>query len=278
MSLIADLALRKVVLARSLTIELPAPPDVEALHDAFATLNPRGYTYTVRESSGAVWVGSSPELLLRKQGNHLSSQPMAGSRPKVVAAEVDAKVHRALTTSEKDHAEHFLVVDEIVGILRQHTDSLQVPGHPTVVGTDSMWHLATPIEGETSSPLSSYELAALLHPTPAVGGVPREAALAFIADAEAHPRGLYGGFVGWQDAAGDGEWAVAIRCLRLDGTTLTIPAGAGIVAGSQPNAEQRETESKCGTALAALRRLGVDIHLAEPAIPLLDNALHRTKS
>jgi isochorismate synthase EntC len=122
-----------------------------------------------------------------------------------------------------------------------------------VVRLPTVAHLATEVTADLTEPLpSALELAGLLHPTPAVGGSPRDAAVAAIAALEPFDRGRYAGPVGWVDAAGDGEWAVALRCAALDGRRACLLAGAGIVPGSDPDAEWAETEHKLAAMLEVL--------------------------
>jgi isochorismate synthase len=116
-------------------------------------------------------------------------------------------------------------------------------------------HLATRVTAKLTEPLpSALELAGLLHPTPAVAGVPRDLALAVLGELEPFARGAYAGPVGWVDAHGDGEWAVAIRCATLARGGARLVAGAGIVAGSDPEAEWAETEWKLAAILDVLRQ------------------------
>ena len=137
--------------------------------------------------------------------------------------------------------------------------------------TASMWHLGTRIHATLKDPkTSAVELLAQLHPTPAVCGTPRLAALQRIRELEPVPRGFYAGAVGWLDAQGDGDWYVAIRCARLQGTQLRLYAGAGIVAQSQPDAEVAETAAKFAALLNAL-----GVHDAAPVIEAHRHALGR---
>ncbi|TMK77424.1 MAG: isochorismate synthase, partial [Actinobacteria bacterium] len=122
---------------------------------------------------------------------------------------------------------------------------------PSTLSTSKVWHLATDIEGRLRDPLDALSLAALLHPTPAVCGTPREAALAAIKELEQIERALYAGIVGWMDAAGDGEWAVVLRCAEMQGRIALLFAGAGIVADSDPEAELAETDAKFRSMLEA---------------------------
>jgi len=138
--------------------------------------------------------------------------------------------------------EHAIVVDEIGRRLAPLTDLIDVPPVPVVERYATVQHLATPIVGRTSSTV--LELAEALHPTPAVGGHPESEAIAFQSKLERIDRGWYTGGVGWADAAGDGEIAVALRCALIRGEGAVLYVGNGIVAGSDPDAEVEETRLK----------------------------------
>ncbi|MEV1178713.1 chorismate-binding protein, partial [Nonomuraea sp. NPDC049784] len=169
----------------------------------------------------------------------------------------DQAIGQRLLNSVKDRHEHRLVVDAVAAALAAHCDHLHVP-EPTLLATPTMWHLATPIIGRLTTPApSSVELAAALHPTPAVCGTPTAEAASLIAELEGGlgvDRGYFAGLVGWQDAAGDGEWAIALRggVLEESQQRLRLYAGAGIVAGSDPDHELAETDAKFLTMLRAL--------------------------
>ena len=134
--------------------------------------------------------------------------------------------------------------------------TLTVPETPAIVGLRNVSHLGTRVTGELegSPPPTALELAARLHPTPAVAGTPRPAALDQIAAVEGFDRGRYAGPVGWVDAHGDGEWVVGIRSAQLDGRRAELTAGVGIVADSDPEAELAETQLKLQALLAAVVR------------------------
>ncbi|WP_345714200.1 isochorismate synthase, partial [Kineococcus glutinatus] len=197
-------------------------------------------------------VGASPELLLRRRGREVVSVPLAGSQPRSADPAVDAARARRLVASDKDRREHGFVVDAIVGALRPLcTDVRALP--PELLATPTVWHLATRITGRLrDGATTSAELVAALHPTPAVAGTPRPAATALIAELEGFDRGCYAGAIGWQDTAGDGEWSVGVRCAELSGNRLRLFAGAGVVAGSDPEAELAETRAKLRTVAGAL--------------------------
>lgn len=197
--------------------------------------------------------GASPELLVRKRGPLVTSMPLAGSRPRSDDPEVDRAAATSLLASAKDRDEHAFVVRQIAASLAAVCGRVVVPPEPSLVATDSMWHLATSLQGVIADPLLSVvDVAVSLHPTPAICGTPIDAALDVIRRNEPVARGLYGGAVGWCDAAGDGEWAVTLRSGQLIGDRVVLHSGAGIVAGSNPDEEWRETAAKLGTMERAL--------------------------
>ncbi|MEU6721194.1 isochorismate synthase [Nonomuraea sp. NPDC046802] len=247
--------LDKVVLARTLELTGQRPVTVT---DLLLHLGGRGaHTYAVPLGGERTLIGASPELLVARHGRTVTANPLAGSaRRKPADPHADRATAERLLMSAKDRHEHRLVADAVAAALAPHCDHLHVP-EPTLLATPTMWHLSTPITGRLASPAAtSLELAAALHPTPAVCGTPAAAARALIAELEGGmgvERDFYAGLVGWQDAAGDGEWAIALRGAVLqDRTRLRLYAGAGIVATSDPDAELAETSAKFLTMLRAL--------------------------
>jgi isochorismate synthase EntC len=195
-------------------------------------------------------VGASPELLVRRHGSTVESRPVAGTTVADGAEALDALAHSA-----KDNREHRFVVDAIADALGDVCGALDIAPVPEVMVFGPVAHLATPVRGRLHDPRpSALDLARLLSPTPAVGGTPRAAALSTIAALEDFDRGRYAGPVGWVDARGDGEWAIALRGAELDGTRARLVAGAGIVEGSEPDAEWAETQAKLEPMLRALIR------------------------
>ncbi|WP_433047004.1 isochorismate synthase [Dactylosporangium sp. CS-033363] len=249
---IGDGRYTKVVLARSLRADAPGfdpAPVVRAL----AAREPGGYTFGVDLGGGRTLLGASPELLVSRHGRQVAAHPLAGSAARSADPAEDARRAAALLRSEKDRHEHAVVTRAVADALRPFCAQLTVPAEPTLVRTNTMWHLGTLVTGTVADPaVSALTLAAALHPTPAVCGTPTTAARTAIGELEPFDRGFYTGMVGWVDAAGDGEWAVTIRCAVADGGGLDLFAGAGIVAGSDPEAELAETSAKLGTMLAAL--------------------------
>ena len=258
-STIQGSALEKVVLARAVDIAFDPPVDprlvaarlidLSVTRDGFiADLTPSG-------RDGHFLVGSSPEVLVRRRGNRVWSFPLAGSAARLPADPVaDRAAADALYNSAKDLDEHHFVVDHIRHVLQPLCSELRIPQRPKLEKTSEMWHLATPIEGVLKDPApSALDLALRLYPTPAVCGTPQAAAEALITTAESD-RGFYAGAVGFTDAAGDGEYMVAIRCAEVngDGTRARAWAGGGVTADSDPQAELDETSAKLRTIMRAL--------------------------
>ncbi len=283
-------ALEKVVLARALDVVADRRIDVAALHRRLAQDNPGGYAYRVdlptATGSGLVGgglgggtsdagdradcaslVGASPELLVAVAGDELCSNPLAGSAPRDPDPGVDEARRARLAASAKDAREHRHVVDAVEAALLPLTDRLDVPAVPAVSGTRDLWHLSTTITGLVRPGLSALDLARALHPTPAICGVPTARAAQAIADLETLERGYFAGLVGWVDSRGDGEWVIALRGGLVEGRRVRVHAGAGIVAGSDPDAEHAETATKMRTFLRALTAVAgpVAAHVPTPA-------------
>ena len=178
---------------------------------------------------------------------------MAGTVARGARPDDDAAAVAALDASPKQRAEHRIVVDAVVSGLERHCDEV-VAGEPEAVRYTAVTHLATRIRGQIRDGSSALDLALDLHPTPAVGGTPTDAARKAIAELEPFDRGHYAAPVGWVDAHGDGEFAVALRCAELRGSHARLLAGAGIVAGSDPDDEWAETQAKLEPMLRALVR------------------------
>lgn len=252
--------LRKVVLARTVVVAADRELDPKQLLWRLRAVDPECFTFAAPElvpgspAPVGVLVGATPELLVAKRGDELSATPLAGSAPRSGDPVEDAASAARLLASAKDREEHALVVEDVEAALAPLCEELHRPHEPEPLGTANVWHLATPFRGRLRPEVRSVlDLVAALHPTPAVGGSPRRAALAALPELEPIDRGWYAGPVGWVDADGDGEWAIALRCAELTGRTARVFAGAGIVADSDPAAELDETERKFRALLDALR-------------------------
>jgi menaquinone-specific isochorismate synthase len=241
--------LAKAVLARDVVVHADAPFDARVVVDRLGRTQGGCAVF-----AADALVGATPELLVRRRGPSVVSRPMAGTIARGASDNDDRAAESALAASVKDGLEHQLVVDAVVEGLRTGGVDVTTVTGPEVARLATVSHLATTIAGtvEPGSARSALELALQLHPTPAVAGAPRDAALAVLRNLETFDRGRYAGPVGWVDARGDGEWAVALRCAELEGASARLVAGAGIVAGSDPDAEWAETQAKLEPMLRVL--------------------------
>ena len=242
----------KVVLAREVIARgdgvVSAGMVVRSLRAAY----PSCFTYLVTGADGTAFAGASPELLIRRSGGKAFSQPMAGSVARGAGEADDDRLARQLVDSAKDNAEHRIASEFVVDALRKFSQSVEAR-EPDVVRFTNIQHLATSITAELAAPAAEVlDLAAALHPTPAVGGWPRPAAEALIDELEGLERGWYAGAVGWTDGQGDGEFAVALRCGLLWEDGARLYAGVGVMPDSDPARELEETELKFKALLMAL--------------------------
>lgn len=236
----------KIVAARRVTLELSGPPALEPVLLRLREQAPLCTRFAIRLHE-RIFFGASPERLLRKRGNQVDTEALAGS---IDAALPDAA--QLLLASEKDRSEHEYVVRAIQSALSLACDEIALPDAPEVRRLARILHLRTPIVGHLRGGQGLLELVDALHPTPAVGGTPRREAVEFIVREEATPRGWYASPVGWVNSHGDGEFVVALRSALLLGHRLHVYAGAGIVRDSEAGAEYAETELKLGGILGAL--------------------------
>ncbi|MFC5992596.1 isochorismate synthase MenF [Pseudonocardia hispaniensis] len=241
--------LEKAALAHDLLAVGEQPLDARFLLGGLARRYPTCWAFAV---DGLV--GATPELLLRRTGDVVSSRVLAGT----IWPGEDADLDGALLTSAKDRWEHALAVDSLTDALRPHCIDLVAPKVPSTLTLPNVSHLASDVTGrlDPRSPATLLRLAEAVHPTAAVGGTPRDRALALIAELEGMDRGRYAGPVGWVDATGDGEFGIALRCAQLDGCTARLFAGCGIVADSDPDTEVREAAAKLLAVREALEAAG----------------------
>ncbi|MCC6436553.1 MAG: isochorismate synthase [Acidimicrobiales bacterium] len=242
--------LRKVVLAREIVVTADRPVDPRPALRRLRAAYPSCYVSYIDG-----FLCASPELLVSRRGDVVRAHPMAGTAPRLGDPAADAKLAASLLANPNYRHEHRLTIDMVHDTLLPYCSFLDAEPEPSVVAVANVQHLATLVEGRLSRPEPSVlELVDRLHPTPAVGGDPREAALEVQRELEQLDRRRYAGAVGWVDAAGDGEWAVGIRSAEFDGATVRVYAGNGIVADSEPATELAETQAKFAAVLGALVR------------------------
>lgn len=250
---IAGGEMSKVVLARRRNLYARGDFSVEAALDHLAAAYPECAAFAMAVG-GAVFLGASPEALVHLNAGVLSLSCLAGSAARGATPEEDEALARELRESAKERREHAAVVAQVTAVLRETCADLGWDATPRLVKLATVQHLATFVTGRPRDSAGILSLVEALHPTPAVGGVPTQRALEVIRALEGD-RGWYAGPVGWVDQRGEGEFNVGIRSALLCGGQATLFAGSGIVEGSDPERELRETELKFQPLLNALRRL-----------------------
>ncbi len=231
--------MEKVVLARDYALWSKSPFDPVRLLAHLESRFPDCYIFRV-----AGLVGASPELLVRRVDLTVTSHTLAGSAPRSDEPAEDERLGKELLASDKDLREHASAASSVGAVLREICETLEREAEPSLMRLANVQHLGTRFEGRLREPLSALNVAGRLHPTAAVGGTPTAVAVEMIRQLEQMDRGRYAGPVGWMDSRGDGEFAIALRCAELSGARARLFAGAGIVAGSLPEAELEETRIK----------------------------------
>jgi salicylate biosynthesis isochorismate synthase len=243
--------LDKVVLAREVQVEAPDAHDPAAIYGVLRDGFPSCFVYAVGRGQ-ATFIGATPELLVRRQGQRASTVALAGSIRRSADPAVDDHLGEQLLRSDKNRHENAIVARQIARALQPLSVWVTVAEEPVVIKMANIQHLAAPIRAQLAEPVGVVELVGLLHPTPAVGGEPSDVAQRLIPALEGLDRGWYAGAVGWVDATDDGEFCVALRCALLRGRLASCYAGCGIVADSDPAAELEETEVKLQALLPVL--------------------------
>jgi menaquinone-specific isochorismate synthase len=234
-----DSGFGKVVVARAITGQVTTAGDERApLHKLTAE-----YPDTHIFALDGLW-GASPETLVRVDRRRVSARVLAGSAARGWDSATDSAAAAALLASTKDREEHAYAVQSVTGALAPHCRSVVGAAVPFTLRLANVWHLASDIAGVLGTTSTMFDLIDSLHPTAAVAGVPTDRALHTIAEVEAIPRENYAGPIGWVDGAGNGEWAIALRCAQWHDSSIIAHAGAGIIEGSDPDSEFEETELK----------------------------------
>ena len=242
--------LDKVVLARDFTGHSDQDIEPRTILKKLAAEYPSTWNFSV-----AGLVGATPELLLRLSRKMVTSRVLAGTISKTGNDERDLALAASLARSSKDLEEHLYAVKSVADALEPFCTSTNVPDAPYVLHLANVMHLATDVTGAIAEKLAhvdAFTILEQLHPSAAVCGTPREQAGQLITEIESMSRGRYAGPVGWIDAAGDGELGIALRCGQIDGDSIRIFAGCGIVAGSDPDKELAESVAKLVPMRSAL--------------------------
>ncbi len=241
--------LAKVVAARSALVETTADP--WRVLDVLRRRYPSCAVYGVFRRS-SVFVGASPELLVGLQSGKVTSHALAGTVDRGIDALADAELEDQLRYDPKELAEHQYVVQGLRRALHESGVTLDSPSQIEIVKLANVQHLSSSVSGHVPNSTGVLDLVDAVHPTPAVAGLPRTAALEWLAENERLDRGWYAGPIGWMDSALDGSFRVALRCALLEDGRARLFAGAGIVAGSRPDRELAETSAKLGAMFGAL--------------------------
>jgi isochorismate synthase len=249
--LIAAGQIEKIVLAREVQVHAPREYDPAAVFGVLRDEFPSCFVFCIGRGDAA-FVAASPELLVRREGHRVSTMALAGSTRRSADPAVDDHLGEQLLRDASYREEHMIVARRIERILRPHAVWVASAPEPTLAKIANIQHLATPIRAQLAAPMDALELAALMHPTPAVAGEPLRRAAPLIPALEGLDRGWYSGPVGWTDSTGDGEYCVALRCALLRGAVARCYAGNGIVRDSDPSRELAETEVKLAALLPLL--------------------------
>ena len=244
--------LSKIVLARKLTYpvsnELPTFSIAHVLRERF----PDCFTFCLATPGNGMMVGATPETLAKVSGNSLETEALAGSAPRGPSAGKDAHWGKTLLARDKEALEHRLVIDSMKRRLSSIGLESCQEGRSRLLRLANLQHIRTPLRATLPPGIHPFDALAALHPTPAMGGTPRAAALSAVRELEGSPRGWYSGVTGWLDSKGRGEFIVPIRCGKITQDTLTLYAGAGLVEGSVPEQEKIETDWKLQAMLEVI--------------------------
>jgi menaquinone-specific isochorismate synthase len=242
----------KIVLSQAINVISQTPFNLIDSLNNLRLSYPDCYVFSTSNGKGQNFIGASPERLISIHNNQLLTDALAGSAPRGKTEAGDAKLAQELLESEKDIREHQVVIDFIVDRLSKIGITPNFSLVPRLLQLSNIQHLWTPITARIPADIHLLKILAQLHPTPAVAGVPRDIALEQIRRCESGDRSLYAAPLGWIDRRGNGEFAVGIRSALIDGDRAILYAGAGIVAGSEPEKELAEIQLKLQPLLNAL--------------------------
>ena len=243
--------LDKIVLARELRVVFQDRIVSEKVLETLMVEQPTSYIFSF-EAGGDCFIGATPEQLIKKKGNEVFSVCLAGSIARGKSQEEDTRLGNELLHDSKNRMEHQYVVSMITNALQTLCEKIIVPDEPELMKIRHIQHLYTPVKGMCVGDATIFDFVEKLHPTPAMGGLPKEKAIVRIREIEGLERGLYAGPLGWVDSYGNGEFAVGIRSALLQGNEASLFAGCGVLEDSLPESEYQETGIKFNPMLSAL--------------------------
>ncbi|GGM37027.1 isochorismate synthase MenF [Paraliobacillus quinghaiensis] len=241
----------KIVIARKMEVVFEQQPVIFSVLKELTTNQTLSFVFAIEKDKDC-FIGATPERLVRIDKQQLFSTCLAGTAPRGKTKAEDDQIGQRLWKDTKNREEHDYVVRMIKGSLERYCDAIDIPNEPVIYPLKNLQHLYTPVVANLKSGFSIFDVVKDLHPTPALGGLPREASLSFIREHESLDRGWYGAPIGWLDAYSNGEFAVAIRSALITEEKATLFAGCGVVKSSEPEAEYEETMVKFTPMLTAL--------------------------
>lgn len=244
-------SLKKVVLARELRLFFDQRVKAEVILKNLYNQQQDSFIF-VFESNGDCFIGATPERLVKKQGNDVFSTCLAGSIKRGKTDEEDRMLGQTLLNDKKNLIEHGYVVEMIKEALEESCEEIILPDKPQLMKIRDIQHLYTPVIGKCQKDASLLLLVERLHPTPALGGLPKEEAIEKIREVEELDRGFYAAPLGWCDYRGNGEFSVSIRSGLIQDKEASLFAGCGVVANSDSESEYLETSLKFRPMLRAL--------------------------
>lgn len=233
----------KIVLARLLQAKLSDRANISGMLARLKETQSTSYLFAA-EHDGDCFIGATPERLIQIIGDDVFSTCLAGTAPRGKTDEEDEQIAYNLFNDEKNREEHDHVVQMIRRAIEPFCTDIDIPQEPTVYRLRNLHHLYTPVRAKLAKKDALFSIIEALHPTPALGGVPRDYALAFIREHEPKNRGWYGAPFGWLDHSGNSEFAVAIRSGLMRGDEAYLFAGCGVMRDSDPQLELEETGIK----------------------------------
>jgi len=241
----------KIVLAREVRIAFDKQVNISTILNSLLKTQPNSYVFAFEEGEDC-FVGATPERLVKVEQNELLSTCLAGTAPRGKTKEEDERIGTELLHDEKNRQEHDFVVKMIKDAVSRYCTNVNIPDAPVLYRLKNLQHLYTPVTAKLKKGYSILDVVEKLHPTPALGGTPKEESLAFIRQYEQLDRGWYGAPIGWIDSNRCGEFAVAIRSALIQGDEASLFAGCGIVENSDPDSEYKETAMKLLPMLTVL--------------------------